>query len=186
MANVVCPTCGHFYCIRNEQTDLVLVCPKCKLSFRALDSLITEQLQDATKFVAKAPPNSALVVGGVVITVGIVALIVVYSPASPRRTTTSQPTYTNEATPAYAPAPFQTPARTYEPAPTTVSRLGAVNYSMIKTLKDSWIKEGWRDKPRSEQTLALALMIGVVRNDIQDPADREATLDYIQETVGTW
>ena len=184
MANVACPTCGHFFGIRDDQKGLVLACPKCKLSFRALDSVVTEQRQDATKFAARTAPNGKLIAGGVAIVIGIIALVIVFNPASflsgPTTTTSQQPTYSSE--PTFTPAPVQTPA----PVPTTTARVGSVNYSMIETFKDSWVKEGWRDKPKSERALAMTLMIAVVRNDIQDLADQEATLDYIQQTIGTW
>lgn len=65
-------------------------------------------------------------------------------------------------------------------------KAGEVNYSLIETLKESWRSEGWSDKPRSDQKKAMALMIGIVRNDIQDTADQEATLNYIQRTIDTW
>jgi hypothetical protein len=185
MAKVACPTCGHFFGIRDDQKGLVLACTKCKLSFRALDSVVTEQLQDAPKFVAATQPNERLIAGGAVIAIGIVGLIIVYSRGSsssaPTHTSQRQ-TYSSEPSITLSPAPVQVP----KPIPTTTAHVGTVNYSMVETLKDSWVKEGWRDKPKSERALGMMVMLGVVRTDIEDPADREATLDYIQQTIGTW
>jgi hypothetical protein len=56
-----------------------------------------------------------------------------------------------------------------------------VNISLVETLKDSW-----QNKPRAEQKLAIALMIGIVHHDIEDVNDQEATQDYIQENIGSW
>jgi len=63
---------------------------------------------------------------------------------------------------------------------------GRVKFSLVQTLKDSWRREGWRQKSKAEQAGALALMIVAVKTDIEDPADQEATLDYIQQTIGSW
>jgi hypothetical protein len=57
---------------------------------------------------------------------------------------------------------------------------------MVETLKESWRKEGWRDKPEDERTLGMMVILGVVRTDIKDPGDREPTLDYIQQSIGEW
>lgn len=61
-----------------------------------------------------------------------------------------------------------------------------INYQIVKTLKDSWVAEGWRYKSSHEQKKAIALMILVVRTDIQDPEEEEATLDHIQRTISSW
>lgn len=63
---------------------------------------------------------------------------------------------------------------------------GVVDYSLVQTFKDAWQSEGWPNKARSEQAKVMALMISVVRTDIEDPAVREATLNYIQRNIGSW
>jgi hypothetical protein len=63
---------------------------------------------------------------------------------------------------------------------------GRVNYALVNTLKDAWQREGWREKSIAEKKKAVALMILVVNTDCSDPADREATLDYIQCNIDSW
>lgn len=66
------------------------------------------------------------------------------------------------------------------------SSVGRVDYSLVQTLKDSWRKEGWRHKSKTEQAKAVTLMVLIVHTDIEDTADRKATVDYIQRTISTW
>lgn len=63
---------------------------------------------------------------------------------------------------------------------------GVVHYSLVETLKQAWQREGYRDRSRAEKLQAIALMQLAVDNDISNPADREATLDYIQREIGAW
>jgi hypothetical protein len=65
-------------------------------------------------------------------------------------------------------------------------KLGKINYSLVDAMKTSWQKEGWRYKTKSEQAQAMALILLMVNNDCPDPYDREATLDYIEKTIGSW
>ncbi|MEQ1904625.1 MAG: hypothetical protein ABL888_10595 [Pirellulaceae bacterium] len=86
--------------------------------------------------------------------------------------------------------PYQTTDQTLIKAPTrdipTRTRTGTVDYSMVSTLRSAWRNEGWRNKSRIEQEAAMLLMIQIVQNDIDDPLDEQATLDYIQKTIGSW
>lgn len=63
---------------------------------------------------------------------------------------------------------------------------GIVNHSLVQVLKNSWRDEGWRHKSKLEQARAFALMIQIVKNDITNPADQQATLDYIEQTIDSW
>jgi hypothetical protein len=63
---------------------------------------------------------------------------------------------------------------------------GKVNYSLVNTMKDAWRREGWRYKSKAEQAKALILMVSSVKIDSPDPAEREATLDYIERTIADW
>ena len=62
-------------------------------------------------------------------------------------------------------------------------------------MRNSWQSSGasptngilaYRHRSRTEKLQAIALMQLAVDNDISDPADREATLDYIQREIGAW
>ena len=63
---------------------------------------------------------------------------------------------------------------------------GRVNHSLVETCKAAWQREGWRHKSRAEQAKAMMLMQAIVEADCPNPADREATLDYIQRDIDSW
>jgi len=63
---------------------------------------------------------------------------------------------------------------------------GTVNYSLVNTVKDVWQQEDWRHKPKDKQEEALKLIAALVEIDCPDPDDREATLNYVQRTIGNW
>jgi hypothetical protein len=43
-----------------------------------------------------------------------------------------------------------------------------------------------RHKSRLTQIEAMSLMVGIVRTDVKNLADQEATLDYIHATIDSW
>ncbi len=65
-------------------------------------------------------------------------------------------------------------------------RVGRVNYSLVETLKTQWRREGIRYKSKDEKKAVMLVMMIAVKADCPDPADREATLDYIQSTIEDW
>lgn len=79
--------------------------------------------------------------------------------------------------------------RSLPAAPSSVQethRVGRVNYSLVETFKTAWRKDRFKYESEYNQKRAIALIIAVVRTDVHDPADREATLDYISQTIGSW
>jgi hypothetical protein len=65
-------------------------------------------------------------------------------------------------------------------------RKGQVDYSLVSTLRSAWQKDDMRNQSRSLQAQVMALMQAIVAHDVPDPADREATLDYIEANIGSW
>jgi hypothetical protein len=72
------------------------------------------------------------------------------------------------------------------PQGVTTARRGNVNYSLVGTLRTAWRNDNMRNQPELLQRQAIALMIAVVRTDVKDPADCEATLDYIHDAIDSW
>ena len=65
-------------------------------------------------------------------------------------------------------------------------RPGSVRYSLVQTFRNAWRRDDMRHQPRSIQIQTIALMQAIVETDVPDAADREATLDYIEQTIDSW
>ncbi len=72
------------------------------------------------------------------------------------------------------------------PSPQRNVDTSGVDHSLVQTFKRAWQKEDLHLKSQSEQAEAMALMVLVVNTDVEDPADRKATLDYIQRNIDSW
>jgi hypothetical protein len=68
----------------------------------------------------------------------------------------------------------------------TAKRKGQVDYSLVSTFRSAWQKDDMRNQPRALQAQGMALLQAIVATDVDDPADREATLDYIQDNIDSW
>ena len=72
------------------------------------------------------------------------------------------------------------------PIRSTLSSQGKVDFSLVEVFRSKWREEGFRTRPRSEQVQAMLVMMAVIQTDIPNPADQEATSDYIQATIDSW
>jgi hypothetical protein len=64
--------------------------------------------------------------------------------------------------------------------------VGHVNYSLVDRHKLAWQSGGWKNKTNAEKIGAMNAIIQSVEDACPDPADRNATLDYIQSHIDGW
>lgn len=84
--------------------------------------------------------------------------------------------------PTYKAPAYQTP--TYQG--TTYEAQGKVNDSLVATMKQEWAATGMSAASRDEKRKAIVGMVLIADTYCKTPAEREATLDYIQNQIAGW
>lgn len=176
MVTIRCVSCGTLDEIPDSAVGEALKCSSCGCRFFAHDAVTTAPKPNHHR--ALGHRTQWYILSAAVFVFFFVLFIVIISMQTTAPQTLSPPAAVSANNP---PQVLNEPYVTSEPM-----HSGQVNYKLVQTFRDAWIKERYRYKTIEEQREAIALLLLIVYNDCPDEQDRQATIDYIKSRINDW